>query len=185
MKNSFTETEIKKFLQANLQPGKYRHTLGVAALAFELAEKNGVSLEKTRLAALLHDCGKEIGRHKRYMSHVSFDKYEKIIRPVWHNKLGEAIAKRRFKIKDRSILSAIRKHSVADRRMSPLDKIIYIADLAERNRTFKAAAMIRRTALKDLNSGFILALSKKIEYVLAKKKPIHPKSIQAWNHYVV
>ncbi|MFH1074632.1 MAG: bis(5'-nucleosyl)-tetraphosphatase (symmetrical) YqeK [Candidatus Firestonebacteria bacterium] len=184
MKSSFTETEIKKYLKTNLQPERYRHTLGVISFAEELAEKNGVSIEKTRLAALLHDSGKEIGRHKRYMRHMQFDSFEKRIRPVWHNKLGVVIAKRHFKVRDKGVLSAIRKHSTADKSMSPLDKIIYIADIAERNRKFKDAVIIRRAALKNLNEGFILALAKKIEYVLHKKKIIHPKSIEAWNNYI-
>jgi predicted HD superfamily hydrolase involved in NAD metabolism len=184
MKNTFTETEIKEYLKANLQPGKYKHTLGVTSLALVLAKKNDVSPEKTRLAALLHDCGKEIERHKKYLKYVKFDSFEKLIKPVWHNKLGEVIAKRYFKIKDNEVLSAIRKHSIADKFMSPLDKIIYIADIAEKNRKFKDAVRIRRTALRNLNEGFILALAKKIEYVLLKKKIIHPKSVKAWNSHI-
>ncbi|OGF45176.1 MAG: hypothetical protein A2452_12580 [Candidatus Firestonebacteria bacterium RIFOXYC2_FULL_39_67] len=184
MKNIFTEAEIKEYLKANLKPEKYRHTLGVVSFALYLANKNGVSAEKAKLAALLHDCGKEISNHKEYLKYVKFDSFEKLIRPVWHNKLGEAIAKRHFKIKDKAVLSAIRKHSTADKYMSPLDKIIYISDVAERNRKFKDAVTIRREALKDLNNGFILALMKKLEYVLLKKKIIHPKSIEAWNNYV-
>jgi len=81
-------------------------------------------------------------------------------------------------------LSAIQKHSTADKIMSPLDKIIYVADIAERNRKFKDAVLMRKTALRNLNEGFILALAKKIEYVLVKKKVIHPKSIEAWNKYI-
>ncbi|OGF46944.1 MAG: hypothetical protein A2231_10355 [Candidatus Firestonebacteria bacterium RIFOXYA2_FULL_40_8] len=184
MKSIFTETEIKEFIKANLKPEKYRHTLGVMAFAEELAKKNGVSAGKTRLAALLHDCGKEIGRHKKYMKYVKFDSFEKKIKPVWHNKLGEVIARKYFKVKDKQVLSAIRKHSTADKNMNPLDKIIYLADIAERNRKYKDAVMIRKAALRDLNEGFILALAKKIEYVLIKKKILHPKSIEAWNNYV-
>ena len=184
MKNSFTETEVKEYLKANLQAEKYRHTLGVTALALELARKNGVSLEKTRLAALLHDAGKEIKRHKKYLKYVKLDRYEKKIRPVWHNKLGVVIAQKYFNVKDKTVLNAIQRHSTAAKTMSALDKIIYVADIAERNRKFKDAVSIRKAALRNLNEGFILALAKKIEYVLVKKKTIHPKSIEAWNNYV-
>jgi len=182
MKNIFTESKIKEYLKVNLQPEKYRHTLGVVSFSLRLAEKNGVSFEKTRLAALLHDCGKETGRHKKYLKLARFDRFEKNIKALWHNKLGEVIARKHFKVKDKEVLSAIRKHSTADKFMSRLDKIIYIADIAERNRKFKGVEEIRKAALRDLNAGFILALAKKIEYVLLKQKVLHPKSIKAWNN---
>ena len=109
---------------------------------------------------------------------------KKKIRPLWHNKLGAVIAVKVFGVKDKAVLSAIRKHSTADNNMSALDKIIYIADSAEKNRKFKGVDGIRRAAKKDLTLGFVAALAKKINYVLEGGKTIHPKSISAWNRYI-
>jgi len=112
------------------------------------------------------------------------DKYERKIKPLWHNKLGEIIAKKEFRIKDKEILNAIRRHSVGDEKMSKLDKIIYIADIIEPNRNFCGVNSIRKIVFKDLNLGFIFALSKKISYVLKKKALIHPRSVNVWNKYI-
>lgn len=184
MITNFTENEIKGFLKKNLTAEKYRHTLGVTALAVELAERYGIDVNKARVAGLLHDSGKEIAKSRRYLKFIKMDPFEKKIRALWHNRLGAAIASRVFKIKDKEILSAIRKHSTADRNMSALDKIIYIADAAERNRKYKGAKEIRRAAKNDLGRGFVAALAKKIGFVLKKEKTIHPKSIEAWNEYI-
>ena len=184
MNTNFTEAEIKKYLKENLTAEKYRHTLGVTALAVQLAERYGVDAEKAKIAGLLHDSGKNLVKHGKYLKYINLDPFEHKIKPLWHNKLGEAIACRLFKIKDKVVLSAIRKHSTADKNMSALDKIIYIADTAERNRKFKGVQAIRKAAKKGLNLGFIAALAKKIDYVIKKEKTIHPRSIEAWNRYI-
>ena len=50
-----TESEILKKLKETQKERRYNHTLGVADEAVRLAPKFGVSAEKARLAALLHD----------------------------------------------------------------------------------------------------------------------------------
>ena len=50
--------EIKDWLKENLNDERYRHTLGVADCAKELALKFGVNPDKAYLAGLLHDCAK-------------------------------------------------------------------------------------------------------------------------------
>jgi len=184
MRRSFTEAEIKKYLKANLTAEKYRHTLGVTALAVQLAGRYGAGVNRAKTAGLLHDAGKDLAKNRRYLKFVKLDRYEKEIKALRHNKLGETIARRVFKIKDRAVLSAIRKHSTADKNMGVLDKIIYIADAAERNRKFKGVQGIRKAAGEDLDRGFIAALTKKIEFILKKGKKIHPRSIEAWNRYI-
>ncbi|MFH1823988.1 MAG: bis(5'-nucleosyl)-tetraphosphatase (symmetrical) YqeK [Candidatus Firestonebacteria bacterium] len=184
MKKSYTGNEIKRYLRRKLTREKYRHTLGVLNVSMKLAKKYKVDMKKTVLSALLHDAGKEVENNKKYLKSLKLDKYEKKIKALWHNKLGEIIARKEFGIKDMEILSAIRKHSTGDVKMSKLDKIIYISDIIERNRNFKGVDLIRRAAFLNLETGFICALAKKINYVLNKKGLIHPRSIYAWNGYV-
>lgn len=186
MRKSYTGDKIKKYLKRKLTGEKYRHTIGVLNISIKLAKKYKVNMKKTILSALLHDAGKEIKNNKKYLEILipKLDKYERKIKPLWHNKLGEIIARKEFGIKDREILSAIRKHSTGDVKMSKLDKIIYISDIIERNRNFKGVDLIRRLTFSDLNTGFMYALAKKINYVLNKKGLIHPRSVYAWNKCV-
>ena len=175
------EQKIKTYLKLVLKPEKYRHTLGVTAMAVELAKRYGVSVEKARLAGLLHDCGKELGKNKKYLRFMKLDKKERNIKALWHNALGVVLAQKIFGVKNKEVLSAVRKHTLADKNMSSLDKIIYIADSAERYRNFKGVEHIRKAAKKSLNAGFLASLHRKIEFVLIKGQRLHPRSVEAWN----
>jgi predicted HD superfamily hydrolase involved in NAD metabolism len=181
------ENSIKAYLKNNLTAEKYRHVLGVTSTALKLAKKNKTDADKTLLAALLHDSGKNYKKAKqKYLKILKkrLDKYERSIPALWHNKLGAIVARKEFNIKDREILNAIKKHSYADMNMSKLDKIIYVSDLIEPNRKFKGVEKIRKAAFKDLDKGFIYALKSKITYVFEKNAPVHPGSVNAWNKYV-
>ena len=45
-------------LRRELDPKRFRHTMGVARAAAQLAQAHGVDPAQARLAALLHDCAK-------------------------------------------------------------------------------------------------------------------------------
>ena len=50
--------EILKCLKEDLNPERYEHSLGVAEMARELAERFACDPEKAYVAGLLHDCAK-------------------------------------------------------------------------------------------------------------------------------
>ena len=52
--------EIQVSVSQWLTKKRFKHTLGVVESATHLAELYGVDVEKARLAALLHDCAKEL-----------------------------------------------------------------------------------------------------------------------------
>ena len=55
---------------------------------------------------------------------------------ILHGPVGAWIAEHEFNITDEDILNAIRFHTTGRAGMSKLEKIIYIADMIEPNRTF-------------------------------------------------
>ena len=56
--------EIKKYLEENTDKKRLKHIYGVVESAGELAKHYGVDEEKAYLAALLHDCAKQMDRGK-------------------------------------------------------------------------------------------------------------------------
>ena len=52
--------EIETDLSNKLSKKRFIHTLGVVNSAMYLAKKYGANIEDAHLAALLHDCAKEI-----------------------------------------------------------------------------------------------------------------------------
>ena len=96
--------EIKDWLKENLNDERYRHTLGVADCAKELALKFGVNPDKAYLAGLLHDCAKSISSEdkleycKKYGMPVS--EYEQKNPELLHAKLGACFANTKYGVSD-------------------------------------------------------------------------------------
>ena len=55
------ESEILNYLQDKLSVKRYKHVLGVRDTAVKLARTYGEDEEKALLAAILHDCAKNMG----------------------------------------------------------------------------------------------------------------------------
>ncbi len=127
--------EIKIWLQNNLNPERYDHSLGVAESALDLAQKYGYDIEKAYIAGLLHDCAKCFSNEKlleiinNYMPEVMDDEKESY--KTLHAPVSSFIAKTVFGVTDDEILSSIRWHTIGKIGMSDFEKIIYIADKIE------------------------------------------------------
>ena len=87
--------EIKDWLKENLNDERYRHTLGVAYCAKELALKFGVNPNKAYLAGLLHDCAKCLDKEtsKSFFDKVEITEEEKINYKTWHAPIGAYFAR--------------------------------------------------------------------------------------------
>lgn len=125
--------DIAEWLKSNLDDERYRHTLGVASCAEELALKYGVDSKKAYLAGLLHDCAKCFSKEvsKSYFDKIDILEEEKINYKTWHAPIGAYIAKTQFGITDEEILSAIRWHTLGKINMTLFEKIIFLADKIE------------------------------------------------------
>ena len=56
--------------------------------------------------------------------------------------------------------------------MTPLAKILFIADMTERGREFDGVEELRKIAEDDLEKGFLSVLSHKADYVKNSDNPI-------------
>src|SRR5699024_10272275 len=105
-----------------------------------LSEIYGADKEKAYIAGMLHDCAKCLDNEtmnyniKKY--DIKLDDYEKESRALAHSIIGGYIAKYEFKIDDEEILNSIKYHTTGNENMTLLEKIIYIADLTEKDRDF-------------------------------------------------
>lgn len=181
--------EMKSYLKENLMESRYNHTLGVVETAIKLAEINNVDKSKAEIAALAHDIAKNktIYELKELIDKnniiLSYD--EEKNQELWHSMVGPILAKEIFKIDDEEILSAIRWHTTGKENMSTLDKVIYMADMIEPNRSFPKVDELRRETFNDLDKGFLNGLNHTIEYLLKKGVPIDINSIKARNYLLL
>ena len=175
--------EIKHKLSQMLDPKRLAHTYAVCEAAIILAERFGADKNKAYQAALLHDCARGLNEEqlKTYCheNNIELDDYMKNeINPV-HALVGADMAKRQFDISDEAVLSAIRNHAIGCEKMSLLDKIIYVADAIEPNRTGSDADKARAAAKKDLDKAIPHVM--RIKSYHLQGRPMHPQSIKMLN----
>lgn len=181
--------EMREKLKERLTPKRFEHSLGVEYTAAAMAMCHGLNIEQAAIAGLLHDCGKNYSPeekiHKCEKYGLPISAYERKNPELLHAKLGAAIAKDKFRVKDREILSAITWHTTGCPNMSDLDKVIYIADFIEPNRKMLPEMdEIRREAFQDLDTCFLHILSNILEYLKRKGDKIDSISEQTYNFYM-
>lgn len=126
---------ILNYLKENLSDEKYRHSLGTARAAREIAQIVGYDTEKAYLAGLLHDCAKSLCCDEMLglccEGSVSLEDGEGENAKVLHAPAGCVLACEKFGVKDADILNAIRWHTLGNSEMSILEKIVFLADKIE------------------------------------------------------
>lgn len=174
-------------LRTTLSPNRYEHTLNVAALAESLARRWGADAGKARLAGLLHDAGRrynpsELARYARERRLVVPERAEILKHDpmLLHAYVSEDLARREFSIRDAEALNAVRRHTLGDRHMSLLDKILYVADASSLDRTHKSAASTRALAFNNLNAALKTCVSEKLRYTRMRDAWIHPLTLHLW-----
>ena len=175
-------------LRETLKTGRYEHTLNVAVLADALARRHGVDAGKARLAGLLHDAGRRFAPPmmaeyalRRRLSVPERDLTAALEPMLLHAHISEDLARKEFGIADEEILSAIRKHTLGDPRMSPLDKVVYVADACSADRRHAGVEKTRALAFDDLDAAFERCLADKLVSALERRAWLHPLTIRLWN----
>ena len=157
---------MREKVRNSQKDSRFIHTLGVVDTAVQLARRYQEDVKKTEIAALLHDCAKEI-----YPG-------------LQHAPKGAELAKTEYGIEDDEILDAIRWHTTGRPEMTKLDKIIYIADYIEPNRN-QAPNLdeIRHLAMVDLDECLYTILKATLTYLEANKDAIDPMTKQTYLYY--
>ncbi|MBI4423756.1 MAG: bis(5'-nucleosyl)-tetraphosphatase (symmetrical) YqeK [Elusimicrobia bacterium] len=179
----------RRDLERTLSPERYRHTLAVASLAAELARRHGLDPAAAALAGLLHDSGRRfdpagMARYARARRLPVPSREETLRRAplLAHAYIGADLARRRFGVSDPSVLAAIASHTLGRPKMTPLERLLYVADLSAEGRSFAAAARIRRLARRDLDAALREALAVKAAFARSRGGWLHPMTerVRRW-----
>ncbi len=178
--------KLRKKVEEKLSAKRFKHVLGVEEMCVILAERNGADIEKARIAALLHDYMKETNIEvlKEMCKDVPEIKGYETLLEILHGFAGAMAAEKEFGIKDTDILNAIKYHTIGREKMSLLEKIVYIGDAVEIGRNYPCVDEIRKETLKDLDSGIIMEVNRKIEYLKEKGGIIHIDTIKMRNDLI-
>jgi len=180
-------SELRVKVMNTLEEKRYAHTLGVCKVAVKMAKVYREDVKKAYIAALLHDCAKNIPKEEMYEmcreKQVELDKYEKELPMLVHAKLGAVIAKEKFGIEDEDILNAVKWHTLGRKEMSKLEKIIFVADMVEENRSFPGVDRLREVMYDDLDNMVYLCYDSTIKFNEIKGNTVHPDAYEIREYF--
>ncbi|MEA4988717.1 MAG: bis(5'-nucleosyl)-tetraphosphatase (symmetrical) YqeK [Anaerovorax sp.] len=153
--------EITSYIKANLKEKRLAHTFGVVDEAKKLAKKYGVNPIKAELGALFHDAFRERGN-------------------LIHGNIAADVMKDTYKIKDEDLCNAVRFHTTGRAGMSLLEKILYLADAIEPNRSYPGVDELRILAYKDLDAACLQAFQNTIRYVTENGLDLDYNTLEAY-----
>ena len=180
--------KIQKKLYKKLDSHRYQHTLGVMYTCAALAMVHGVDLGKAQTAGRLHDCAKCIPNEKKLKlckkHEIPVTPFEKENPFLIHAKLGAYLARKKYKVEDEEILSAIRCHTTGKEAMTALEQILFIADYIEPTRsTAPHLERLRRLAFQDLDQCTYEILRDTLTYLRQSPQKIDETTERAYGYY--
>ena len=175
---------VRDELLRRTAPERQVHVMGVEGMAVVLARRWGVDLEKTLLAALLHDLAKplplsELRERLDGCRTIPPTEEDRRFSAVWHGIVAAQEAADRFGVDDRDVLEAIAWHSTGAAGMAPIGLTLYVADYIEPSRSWHGVEQARQrlSHLPLLEATFEVA-TMKVERLKADTKPVHPRTLE-------
>lgn len=176
---------VKNQLQTLISQKRYEHSLRVADLSKALAIKHEQNSDDAYLAALIHDAAKELSPqsspiHFNDAEIALYNAYPK----VWHALVIEHVGRHYFPSIDPKVFEAAKWHSTGTAAMSPLAKIVYVADAVEPGRQYDERAHLEQLAHTQLDASVFKVAEFSLSDLLNKKQKIHPETVNCYNFYL-
>ena len=150
---------IKNKYVINNKEDVLKHVRDAADIAVRLATAYNLDVEKTKLAALLHDIIGIMTPQEMYDFAISrgfeIDPSEEKYHALLHQRVSKIIAQDEFGITDSDILNAIECHTTLRKNASLYDKIIFIADKISWDQKFAPFFddLIKNATIEALNKA--------------------------------
>ena len=161
---------------------RYAHTQRVAETAERLAEFHGLDSKKARLAGLLHDTAREVGKEELLRvaeeDDLAVGDFEHERPMLLHGPVAAELARRELGVKDGEILDAVRAHTTGEPGMGALALTLFVADKVEPGREGPSVEDLRELACKDLRRSACATLEASISHNKDRGRPVHPKSLE-------
>lgn len=178
---------LRAAVDARLSGKRLKHVHGVAATARKLALRYGVDPFLAEAAGLLHDWDKKLtpdelwGKVERYGLGIERD--DRLLPPL-HSWTAAASLPEEFPELPAEVFRAVARHTVGALDMSPLDMVVFCADMLEPGRDFDDVEELRKLArTAGLDALFASCLRCSIVCVLQTGRFLVPEAVEVWNAY--
>ena len=163
------------------KPSRAAHSVRVALLAAERAGQLKLNEKQVLQACLLHDCAKNLAPNDGLLA--GFTPPDGCPPSVVHQYAGEYVARVHLGITDEEVLSAIACHTSGKIGMSELDKLVFLADLVEKDRSYPGVERLRQLFWDGLDECLLASLQDTVEYLTKAGMPVYQKTLTAKDYY--
>lgn len=175
---NYSFKDLSDIVKSKISLKRFKHTMAVVDMSIKLSKIYKADIEKCKIAALLHDVCKEMDveeMKKICREYFKEDLSEEDLEnsEILHSFVASYWVKKNLGIEDSEILAAIKNHTLGNKNMSLVEKIVYIADAIEIGRTYPGVDEIRTLTFKDLDRGILLEIQKKERYLKNIGKKSH------------
>ncbi len=154
----------------------------------KFAKKFEVDKKEARITGLFHDIARDLKEPKIRSYAIKFgyepDYYEKRNILLLHGAASCYILEEENIGNDR-IYSAILKHTIAEKNMNSIEKLLYIMDFAEPKRKYPESKIAYDILSKNIDRALFYVLKTTLGYLLDENSIIHPKSIKLYNSMIL
>ncbi len=191
---------IRSILPEHISGKRLLHTLSVEAEAEALGKLFRLPDEeiyKLRCAALLHDITKEkkLDGQIELCKRFGIDYTDEDVRSpkVFHAFTGAFLARELFpELVDDVIFNGIRYHTTGRENMSLFEKLIYLADYIEPQRTFEDCVKLRKLFYstekfdqEHLDRIMLLSFNMTLSCLIVENAPMHSATVRARNALIM
>jgi len=178
---------IIEYIERNMTEKRRIHTYAVVEEAKELSRRFGEDMEKAELAALFHDFFRGVSEAalNGYVRQLGLGPAYLDNANLAHSKIAAFIMERDYHIRDQDIINAVKYHTTGRAGMSKLEKIIYLADAIEPNRSYPGIKEIRELACRDLDEACLASLRHSIDYVSSRGLYLDQNTVMARDSLII
>lgn len=172
----------ENYARERLSDKRYAHSLRVAETTEHLAKLHGLDPKRSRLAGILHDAAREVGKEELLRvaeeDGLSVGDFEREQPTLLHGPVAAKLAREDLGVEDGEILDAVRAHTIGEPGMGPLALALFVADKIEPGREQPGVEDLREIAPVSLHRAARAALEDSISYNERRDRPAHPRSRQ-------
>jgi predicted HD superfamily hydrolase involved in NAD metabolism len=181
--------EIREQMREEMEPDTFAHAERTAVLARQLAEAHGVDPDRAEFAALVHDIADHYSERELITLAQRFglpiNLTEARVPKLLHGRVGAEIL-RESGVTDEELLDAIRDHITGGLRMSPLSKVLFVADKLEphRDRHYGGLDPVREIAMVDLDEAIMRLYAWRLDRLISEGQPVDDKLVASRNRLI-
>lgn len=170
------------------KPRRLKHIIAVRDTALEFGRKYNLNLEILEIAALLHDITKyySLKENKEIITN-NFEEADQIFKYYNENTLhafsAYVLAKEKYNIDNVEILNSILNHTLGRPEMTIYEKVIFISDYIEPNRSYESCVKVRKIVIDNLDKAVFTAIDDSIKHYEARAGLIPPIAYEARHFY--